>query len=85
MVVIFLWKKSWNFVVSLNLVGQQLSETRVYQDAHEKVENISQKAAVLVLVIIIPLYTIPVIAVSYFQYYVRDAGESSFLLSFPAT
>lgn len=67
------------------MIGQQLSEIRVYQEAHDKVENISQKAALLVLVIIIPLYTIPVIAVSYFQYYVRNAGESSFLLSFPAT
>lgn len=72
-------------MVALHMIGQQLSEIRVYQEAHEKVENISQKAALLVLVIIIPLYTIPVIAVSYFQYYVRNAGESSFLLSFPAT
>lgn len=72
--------------ILLHWPGKQLSgSVPIYQQAHERVENISHKAAVLVLVIIIPLYTLPVIAVSYYQYYVGDAGESSFLLSFPAT
>lgn len=48
------------------------------------IEGISNKAAVLVLAIIIPLYTIPLMILSYYQYYKGGAAES-FLLSFPAT
>lgn len=63
----------------------RFSKVQAYQQAFENIESISNKAAVLVLVIIIPLYTIPVMVLSYYQYYARNAGESSFLLSFPAT
>lgn len=57
----------------------------IYGEARKKIEAITRKGDLLVLKIAIPLYIIPTMIQSYFQYYRMDYGKESFRLPLRAS
>lgn len=57
----------------------------IYEEARKKIEAITRKGDLLVLKIIIPIFIIPPMIHSYFQYYRMDYGKESFRIPFRAS
>lgn len=62
--------------------GMETPMRSIYQEAINRAEKTTQLSSTLMLKWCAPSYSLPVIAYSMFQYYVRGAGQSSFEVIF---
>lgn len=64
--------------------GEQFSVNTFYKATNEKIEKWTQYIQNIVLKILLPIFSIPMIIQSYYKYYVLNLSEESFQLLFPA-
>lgn len=57
----------------------------LYNEAIQKIEGIISQAALIVLKFCVPMYTMPKCFVSYYEYFLQDASESAFQLTYDKT
>lgn len=65
-------------------LGEQLTATTIYCEANADVEHLTHKMSLFLFKITFPFFVFPGLLQSYFQYFVLDLGEASFVMVFPA-
>lgn len=63
--------------------GEQCGMITYYNKANEEIEKLTNITLKFAIKILIPLYFIPLITVSYYKYYVMNSAEESFYMIFP--
>lgn len=65
--------------------GEAMSTSTVYKNTNDGIEKMTHQIEIFCSRVVTPLFIFPMMFTSYFQYYVKDAGEASFRLSALAT
>lgn len=63
--------------------GEQYGMISYYKSANDDIEKWTDIIHGFAMKILIPLYCIPLIIVSYFKYYAMSSAEESFFMIFP--
>lgn len=71
--------------VTFAISGETAINTAIYQNINDEIEQLSYRLSILVYGAIAPFLIFPAVFQSYYQYYVLEMGELSFLTPFPAS
>lgn len=59
--------------------------TVIYMEVNDEIENLTYKMGVFMYAVGCPFFIIPGLLQSFYQYYILNMGEESFITIFPAS